>query len=91
MNIINKVLVSLNKCEIYNQSDNEWEEAAPMQMSRSNSASCIYEKKFIYVFGGNVYNKNTNRVDMIDSIEKYNIELNFWISIDLRMPFPMSD
>ena len=28
---------------------------------------------------------------MMDSIEKYNIELNLWIQIDLKMPSQMSD
>ena len=50
-----------------------------MVKSRSNSAACVYDAKFVYVFGGNQYNSDSNMIEMLDSIEKYNMELNLWI------------
>ena len=48
-------------------------------------------EKFIYVFGGYRYDVEQRKVQMLDSIEKYNIDLNFWTKLDdIRTPVKIS-
>ena len=44
------------------------------------------ESKSFYIFGGN--NKD---IGSLDSIEKYEIEYDKWILIDIKLKYPLHD
>ena len=74
--------MTLDNCEVFDCIQNQWTEIAPMNHSRSCAGACAFQDKFVYVFGGYQYDSKSNNFTMLKSIEKYNIELNFWTELN---------
>ena len=54
-----------------------------MHECRKNLTACALNKNLIYVFGG-----KTNTM-MTDSVEKYNVTLNEWTILKVKLPMPL--
>ena len=67
--------------------ENIWREIPPMREPR-NGASCLHVRsaKAIFVFGGNNYSSG-----ILDSIERFDLEINKWSYIRTRLPYPVQD
>ena len=62
---------SLNSCEKYCVSKNEWIVISSMAEEKANVSACIVNNQFIYAIGG--YDGGYK-----DTIEKYDIQKNEW-------------
>ncbi len=52
-----------------------------MNTKRINPGACALGDTYIYVFGG-----RSEKNGLFDSIERYNIELNLWNMLQIRLP-----
>jgi hypothetical protein len=77
----------LTEVERYNISTRNWESIEPINHARINASSCKCGKKYIYLFGGLDVEKN----EFTDTIERYNTQLEIWTTINIRMPYKISN
>ena len=75
----------LNSCERFSLKNKKWEEIERLNESRLNCASCVAEENYVYAFGG--YGTD----DFLSSIERFNIELNIWNLLAVRLPQRISN
>ena len=54
-------------------------EIEPCHYGVMHAGVCTFDDKYIYKFGG--FDQEGH---MIDKIERYNIEKDYWVSIDLK-------
>lgn len=73
---------TLNSCEIFDAISNEWTEIAHLNEDRVSPGACSFQDKFVYVFGGYQLDLIEGKKNYLNSIEKYNIELNFWTLLE---------
>jgi N-acetylneuraminic acid mutarotase len=45
---------SLTSCEVYSIKDDQWQEIPPMANARQSFSACLFNEKYIFVFGGKV-------------------------------------
>ena len=58
-----------------------------MNKDRVTPGACSFQDKFVYVFGGYQIDHLQGSKKLLDTIEKYNIEHNFWTVLeDIRTP-----
>ncbi|CDW87855.1 kelch motif family protein [Stylonychia lemnae] len=77
----------LATCEKYSLYENIWREIAPMNKPRNGSATLLLKHlKFIFALGG-----NSKKDGSLDSIERYDLEFDQWLLLELRLPMPMHD
>ena len=63
-----------------------------MNEDRISPGACSIQDKFVYVFGGYEMDMISDSKRMMSSIEKYNIELNFWTVLDdIKLPNKISN
>ena len=68
------------ECERYNIVTNKWTALAPVSLPVSNHCACVFQKKYIFCFGGRCQpNKLSN------NIFKYTISKDVWVCIQLKM------
>jgi len=77
--------VFLNSCEVYNVKKDEWRFFKPMNISKCAFSATVVNNKFIYTFGG--YD-GQNR---LDAIERYCIQDGDWLTLKLKLKFPLSN
>ena len=71
----------MNLAERYSFDKMEWEQISNLNRKRIGAATCAMGENHIYVFGGR------DDVDTFyDSVERYNIKLNLWNELNIRMP-----
>lgn len=77
----------LVSCEKYSLYENVWREIAPLNIARNGASTLLLKHlKFLFVLGGN------NKIDgSLDKIERYDLEFDKWLLLDLRLPIPMHD
>ena len=77
---------SLSSCEVYSIKDDSWQEMPPMAHARQSFSACLFNEKYIFVFGGKVLgqgatirNMNDNQpFDFVSQVEVFEIEKNAW-------------
>jgi N-acetylneuraminic acid mutarotase len=63
----------------------QWEEIELLNIPRLNSSSAALDGNFVYTFGG------LGEYDHLSSIERYNIKLNIWSELKVKMPMKLSN
>jgi len=58
-------LMSLNSCEVYSTSKDEWSEMTPFEHSRQQFSVCQFNEKFIFIFGGKLLKSGRANIDTI--------------------------
>ena len=75
---------TLNSWERYDIRINKWEEVSTLNTERSHFGIATFINNYIYWFGG------FNGTEPLDSIEKYDVLLDFWIQIVVKLPIKIS-
>lgn len=79
--------MTLDACEMFDSVKNEWFEMQPLVEGRCSAGACSLDNgRFLYVFGGYQYDKEARSLRMLQSIERYNTELDIWLKLDLVTP-----
>jgi len=76
--------VTLKHCEKYNFETKKWEYIANLNQARAYFGIAVHNKESIFVFGG-FFDKN-----FLNSIEKYDIHSDSWITFYLKLPLNLS-
>jgi N-acetylneuraminic acid mutarotase len=63
----------------------QWEEIEILNVPRLNSCSAALDGTHVYTFGG------LGEYDYLSSIERYNIKLNIWTELKVKMPLKLSN
>ena len=80
--MIENFKTQLKSCNLYDCELDKWtENKVQLNIARSQSSSCIFEKHIIYIFGG--FNKEFG---VLKSIEKYDIDLDSIMLLKVTMP-----
>jgi len=70
----------VNSVERFSFKARKWVMAESINHARINAAACKCGNKYIYLFGG------LDKKDFLDSIERYNLQLEIWTLIKVKMP-----
>ena len=77
----------LKVCEKFSRNDDIWREIAPMGLQRNGCAAvCVEKWRSIFVFGG-----NNHFVGSVDRIERYEIDNDKWVMLNIRLLEPALD
>jgi N-acetylneuraminic acid mutarotase len=76
---------TLRSCEAYNPESDSWMSIQDMNGPRSNASACQMDGYCVYIFGG----FTENQTQMLNTIEKYNINLDVWLQLDIILPSPL--
>jgi len=63
----------------------QWEEIELLNVPRLNSSSAALDGNYVYTFGG------LGKFDHLSSIERYNIKLNIWSELKIKLPIKLSN
>lgn len=63
---------------------NHWENVAPMNTPRAFASVVQIQSQYCYLFGG------LSDYKILNSIEKYDIITDIWISLYFKLPFPLA-
>ena len=74
---------ALKAVETFNVEHRQWKQHSNMNVERINPGCCIFEKQYIYVFGGR---SSDSKVGFYDSIERCTFDLNLWSFIKVKLP-----
>ncbi len=58
---------SLTSCEAYSIKDDQWSEMPPMAHARQSFSACLFNEKYIFVFGGKVLGEGATLRNMNDN------------------------
>ena len=72
-------------CERLSLKSKQWEEIEDIITPRINSSSTVLNGSHVYTFGG------LGELDFLSSIERYNIKLNIWSEISVKLPCKLSN
>eukprot|EP01022_Parablepharisma_sp_SALTPOND_P025406 TRINITY_DN5923_c0_g1_i2.p1 TRINITY_DN5923_c0_g1~~TRINITY_DN5923_c0_g1_i2.p1 ORF type:complete len:432 (+),score=31.74 TRINITY_DN5923_c0_g1_i2:1179-2474(+) len=75
----------IGKCERMHIQTKKWEEIEPLNVPRMNTAAIRIGEKYVYIFGGQ------SDKGFLDSIERYNLDLNIWTLLDVSLPTRVSN
>lgn len=75
----------LGYCEKYDTERDIWYEIKDLNLPRKNSSVCPLTADTLYIFGG-----TDSRGIMTDSIEMHIISANIWITLQVKLPNPLS-
>lgn len=75
----------LSYCERLSLKSKQWEEIEILNTPRLNSCSAALNGTHVYTFGG------LGLHDYLSSIERYNIKLNIWSELKVKMPLRISN
>lgn len=78
----------LKSCERFEIANNQWIRIANLNTARRDASVQSFEKIF-FVFGGLTKAKYVPGLEMVDTIEKYVIELDMWQVLMIRMTEPL--
>ncbi len=70
----------VNSVEKFSFKARKWVLSESINHARINAAACKCGNKYIYLFGG------LDKKDFLDSIERYNLQLEIWTVIKAKMP-----
>mmetsp|Transcript_27916 Transcript_27916/g.26955 ORF Transcript_27916/g.26955 Transcript_27916/m.26955 type:complete len:207 (+) Transcript_27916:898-1518(+) len=77
----------LNLCEKFSLTENVWRPISSMHLQRNGTGAVIMEQhRLIFVFGGN----NTKH-GSLQKIEKYEIDFDKWILLDVNLKYGLHD
>lgn len=48
----NKIVQSLTSSEVYNIKEDKWTQIQPFENARQASSACVFNEKYIFLFGG---------------------------------------
>lgn len=72
-------------CERLSLKSKQWEEIETLNKPRLNSCSSVLNGTHVYTFGG------MGEEEFLDTIERYNINLNIWSELKVKMPNKISN
>ena len=81
-------IMSLNTCEIYSISKDEWSEMEPFEHARQQFSICQFNEKFLFIFGGKKLKLGRANIDTIQpfefvqQVEVYEIEKKVWRTLN---------
>lgn len=81
-------LTSINTCEIYSISKDEWSEMEPFEHARQQFSVCQFNEKFLFIFGGKKLKLGRANIDTIQpfefvqQVEVYEIEKKVWRTLN---------
>ena len=58
-------LTSLNSCETYSISKDQWSDMEPFEHSRQQFSMCQFNEKFLFIFGGKKLKQGRANIDTI--------------------------
>jgi N-acetylneuraminic acid mutarotase len=73
---------AMKEAERFSYQTQRWERLAEMKIARINPGVCSTSNNYIYVFGGRSLGE-----EFYDTIERFNIELNLWSILRVKMPY----
>ncbi len=77
----------LRDCEVYSVNDNTVKEMPPMSEPKEGVATCLYQDKWLYAFGGRYQNfeHGSNMLDNFSNkIEQYDVQNRSWTVIVIK-------
>lgn len=75
---------TLATCELLPMSEGQWETISPMNTARAFASACAISEQYCYLFGG------LSDYQILNSIEKYDIITDTWISLYFKLPMPLA-
>lgn len=71
--------VVTERCERYDIKNDCWSEIKPMEYPVCNHCSCVFNKKYIFTFGG-----RTSSTKLINKISRYTIATDSWLTLHMK-------
>ena len=81
---VNKI-IALDICEAYDIAEDEWSYVKPMNIKKYYFAATVINNQYIYTFGGH------DSIKAFDQIERYDIALDVWKVLDIKLNSPNSE
>ena len=81
-------VVSLNSCEVYSVSKDQWSEMAPFERARQQFSVCQFNEKFLFIFGGKKLKESRSNIDLaqpfefVKEVEVFDIEKKTWRTLN---------
>ena len=75
----------MNSVEKFSFKARKWVMSEPINNARINAAACKCGSKYLYLFGG------LDQKDFLDTIERFNLQLDIWTILKVRMPSKISN
>lgn len=75
----------MNTVEKFSFKARKWALVEPFNHARINASACKCGNKYIYLFGG------LDKRDFLDSIERFNLTLDIWTVLKVKLPHKMSN
>jgi hypothetical protein len=75
----------MNSVEKFSFKARKWVTSESINSPRINAAACKCGQRYIYLFGG------LDKKDFLDTIERFNLQLDIWTVMKVRMPCKISN
>lgn len=81
-------VTSINSCEVYSMSKDEWSEMPSFEHARQQFSVCQFNEKFLFIFGGKLLKSGKANIDttqlfsFVQEVEVYEIEKNTWRTLN---------
>ena len=75
---------TMSSAEMLSMNNNYWENVSPMNTARAFASVVSIQNQYCYLFGG------LSDYKILNTIEKYDIVTDIWISLYFKLPFPLA-